>query len=293
MHDFTFHALYQLLNSIKKQQFIVQPFMEFIRNPVPKFVILRHDVDKKETNSLLNAQIENLLGIVGTYYFRIVSGSFDENVIRRIYDLGHEIGYHYEDLAIAKGDHKKAIMLFEQNLAKLRRIVPVETICMHGSPLSRWDNRQLWKYYDYRDFGIIGEPYFDIDFDEVLYLTDTGRRWDGESVSVRDKVENLRGVEGKEKQIDEEAVKLSLKTTITKNQGAVKSTEDKPYIRKFHSTFDIIDAAESGTLPEKIMLTVHPQRWNNDMLPWLKELIWQNAKNNGKWILNYVRNNNV
>lgn len=293
MHDFTFHALYQLLNSIKKQQFIVQPFMEFIRNPVPKFVILRHDVDKKETNSLLNAQIENLLGIVGTYYFRIVSGSFDENVIRRIYDLGHEIGYHYEDLAIAKGDHKKAIMLFEQNLAKLRRIVPVETICMHGSPLSRWDNRQLWKYYDYRDFGIIGEPYFDIDFDEVLYLTDTGRRWDGESVSVRDKVENLRGVEGKEKQIDEEAVKLSLKTTITKNQGAVKSTEDKPDIRKFHSTFDIIDAAESGTLPEKIMLTVHPQRWNNDMLPWLKELIWQNAKNNGKWILNYVRNNNV
>lgn len=293
MHDFTFHALYQLLNSIKKQQFIVQPFMEFIRNPVPKFVILRHDVDKKETNSLLNAQIENLLGIVGTYYFRIVSGSFDENVIRGIYDLGHEIGYHYEDLAIAKGDHKKAIMLFEQNLAKLRRIVPVETICMHGSPLSRWDNRQLWKYYDYRDFGIIGEPYFDIDFDEVLYLTDTGRRWDGESVSVRDKVENLRGVEGKEKQIDEEAVKLSLKTTITKNQGAVKSTEDKPYIRKFHSTFDIIDAAESGTLPEKIMLTVHPQRWNNDMLPWLKELIWQNAKNNGKWILNYVRNNNV
>ena len=151
----------------------------------------------------------------------------------------------------------------------------------------------MWKYYDYRDFGIIGEPYFDIDFDEVLYLTDTGRRWDGESVSVRDKVENLRGVEGKEKQIDEEAVKLSLKTTITKNQGAVKSTEDKPYIRKFHSTFDIIDAAESGTLPEKIMLTVHPQRWNNDMLPWLKELIWQNAKNNGKWILNYVRNNNV
>ncbi|NLJ44772.1 MAG: hypothetical protein GX431_14020 [Bacteroidales bacterium] len=293
MHDFTFHALYQLLNSIKKQQFIVQPFMEFIRNPVPKFVILRHDVDKKETNSLLNAQIENLLGIVGTYYFRIVSGSFDENVIRRIYDLGHEIGYHYEDLAIAKGDHKKAIMLFEQNLAKLRRIVPVETICMHGSPLSRWDNRQLWKYYDYRDFGIIGEPYFDIDFDEVLYLTDTGRRWDGESVSVRDKVENLRGVEGIEKQIDEEAVKLSLKTTITKNQGAVKSTEDKPDIRKFHSTFDIIDAAESGTLPEKIMLTVHPQRWNNDMLPWLKELIWQNAKNNGKWILNYVRNNNV
>ena len=42
--------------------------------------------------------------------------------------------------------------------------------------------------YDYRDYGIIAEPYFDVDFDEVFYLTDTGRRWDGDSVSVRDKV---------------------------------------------------------------------------------------------------------
>ena len=39
-----------------------------------------------------------------------------------------------------------------------------------------------------RDFGIIAEPCFDIDFNDVFYLTDTGRRWDGSDVSVRDKV---------------------------------------------------------------------------------------------------------
>ena len=54
---------------------------------------------------------------------------------------------------------------------------PVKTICMHGSPLSKWDNRDLWKRYNYRDFGIIAEPYFDLDFDEVFYITDTGRSW--------------------------------------------------------------------------------------------------------------------
>ncbi len=48
-----------------------------------------------------------------------------------------------------------------------------------GSPIPRGE-----------DFGIIAEPYFDVDFKEVLYLTDTGRRWDGDEVSVRDKVEN-------------------------------------------------------------------------------------------------------
>ena len=59
---------------------------------------------------------------------------------------------------------------------------------MHGSPRSPWDSKDLWKKYNYRDYGIIGEPYFDIDFSKVLYLTDTGRHWDGEKVSVRDKV---------------------------------------------------------------------------------------------------------
>lgn len=61
------------------------------------------------------------------------------------------------------------------------------SICMHGSPMSPYDSRDLWKQYNYKDFGIIGKPYFDIDFSKVLYLTDTGRRWDGEKVSVRDK----------------------------------------------------------------------------------------------------------
>ena len=64
--------------------------------------------------------------------------------------MGHEIGYHYEDLAMAKGNYEKAILSFEQNLAKLRHIVPVETICMHGSPLSKFDNRKIWEKYDYR-----------------------------------------------------------------------------------------------------------------------------------------------
>ncbi len=83
-----------------------------------------------------------------------------------------------------------AITSFRENLAKLRRVVPIETICMHGSPLSKYDNRMLWEKYDYREFGIIGEPYFDINFEEVLYLTDTGRRWDGDSVNIRDKAES-------------------------------------------------------------------------------------------------------
>ena len=34
---------------------------------------------------------------------------------------------------------------------------------------------------------IVCEPYFDIDVSDVLYLTDTGRRWDGERSNIRDR----------------------------------------------------------------------------------------------------------
>ena len=70
--------------------------------------------------------------------------SWDETIIREIRDMGHEIGYHYDDLSFCKGDHEKAIRRFEKNLATLREIAPVKTICMEGAPLSKWDNRDLW-----------------------------------------------------------------------------------------------------------------------------------------------------
>ena len=47
----------------------------------------------------------------------------------------------------------------------------------------------------------------------------------------------------------------------------------------FHSTQGIINATKLGDLPDKIMITVHPQRWHANKLLWVKELILQNAKN--------------
>ncbi len=61
---------------------------------------------------------------------------------------------------------------------------------MHGSPTSSHDSRDLWKKHNYRELKLIGEPYFDVDYSKVLYLTDTGRRWDGNNVSIRDKVDD-------------------------------------------------------------------------------------------------------
>lgn len=298
MRDFTPKTLTELLITLQTKGYNFQPFAAFLRDPAIKSVILRHDVDARKMNSLLTAQIEKELGISGTYYFRMIPSSFDEEVIKEIAGMGHEIGYHYEDVSLAAERRKFlapgsglrarsseqyetellkiAIENFKDKLQKLRKIVPVETICMHGSPLSRWDNRLLWEYFDYRDYGIIGEPYFDIDFNDVLYLTDTGRRWDGEAVSIRDRVHKRKG-EG-EMGGGGDGETRSGERQLRKIEGNQPSA-------RFHSTSDIIKAAKENRLPDKIMITIHPQRWDDQILPWLKELVWQNIKNVGKRVI--------
>jgi hypothetical protein len=279
--DFTIETYKRFLNTLSNQGFSFSTFGKFVLNPHDRVFILRHDVDSLPGNSLQFAKIQAEKGIKGSYYFRTVPGSFDEKIIKEIYSLGHEVGYHYEDLgAMAQRCNgvmaeeelvKIAIKSFASNLEKLRRIVPVKTICMHGSPMSRWDSRLLWKYYDYHDFGITGEPYFDIDFDRVMYLTDTGRCWDGDSFNVRDK-----SINRKDHKVDRKPAKETYQSPITDHRSPFP---------KFHSTYDIIKAALSGKLPDQIMMTFHPQRWTDKPLPWVKELVWQNMKNVGKYFL--------
>lgn len=240
--DFTVKQYKLLLEALISKGYTFQTFEEFIKNPNDKSIILRHDVDLLPYNSLEFAEIQANNNIKGVYYFRAVPESWDETVINKIANLGHEIGYHYECLTTCSGNIEKGIADFEKNLMNLRRLAPVSTICMHGSPASKYDSKDLWKYYNYRDYNIIGEPYFDVDFKEVYYLTDTGRMWDGHKVSVRDRV-------------------------------------DSNYNLSFHSTNEIIEYLKKDNLPDKIMFTFHPQRWNDGILKWTKEIVLQNIKN--------------
>ena len=41
----------------------------------------------------------------------------------------------------------------------------------------------------------------------------------------------------------------------------------------------MIEAVEKGGFPEKVMITIHPQRWTDNTFLWVKELITQNLKN--------------
>lgn len=248
MKDFTLAKYCQFLNALSESGYSFLTVRGFSVGSSQRTVVVRHDVDLRPKMALAMAKMENSLAIPTTYYFRARSGCFPDIIIKEIVRLGHEIGYHYEDLGDAQGDSEKAIASFKRNLINLRKLAEVKTICMHGSPLGKIDNRKLWASYDYRNFGIICEPYFDIDYSNVFYITDTGRKWNNEKTNIRDKVNSGSSI-------------------------------------RIRNTNNLISLIKSGQMPEKMLINVHPQRWNNKFFPWLKEFICQNMKNKVKYFL--------
>lgn len=257
--DFTRGKYRQLLINLQTEGYCFVTFAEYCKGKkLGHFVILRHDVDLQPYHSLATAKIEHELGIRAVYYFRAVPESWDAAVIKDIAGMGHEVGYHYESLTTCNGNVEAAYKDFNKNLQELKKLAIVETICMHGSPRSPFDSKDIWKQFDYKALGIIGEPYLDTDFSQMLYLTDTGRRWDGYKVSVRDKIENYQ-----------------------------EKWDAKGW--SFHTTDDIIQALTHKQLPDQLMITTHPQRWNESFISWCSELLMQSMKNCVKRIIIKIR----
>jgi hypothetical protein len=188
--DFTLNKYKLLIHNITKNNIPVYSIKDWIIKKPKSGIVLRHDVDRNPENSLKVAKLESENNIHATYYFRMTKNSFNIEIIRKIANLGHEIGYHYEDLSLAKGNYNKAIGLFKVHLQKITNIAPVKTIAMHGRPLSPYDSRDLWKKYNFKEFDLLGEAFLSINYSNIYYFTDTGRSWSNNSANIRDTVEN-------------------------------------------------------------------------------------------------------
>jgi hypothetical protein len=242
--DFTLEKYQQLCRAIVDSGYETRTVRDYLADTPshgPYMAILRHDVDRKPEKAVAMAVLEKNLGLSSTYYFRYTREVFKEEIIEKVDSLNHEIGYHYETLSKAKGDYAKALQLFQEELLAFRRIADVRTICMHGSPFSVWDNRWLWKRYDFRQFRILGEVYLSIDYSQVTYLTDTGRSWNADRANIRDRV----------------------------------GSHPKGWVR---STDELMELIESRAIP-RMCIQTHPERWGKEFSGWLLQYVKDKLSN--------------
>jgi len=267
-----------LLQAIKK--LIIRPaqYTIFLQTNPKNSIILRHDVDRAINRNLAMAKLEHSYGIRSTYYFRHIEETFKPEIILQMAKMGHEIGFHYEVVDKANGDMDKAIEIFRTELEDLRKVTQnvteINTVCMHGNPLKPWSNRDLWQKYDFRDFGLTGEPYLSIDYNKVFYLTDTGRTWADLKIRVKDTIDRSESKSG-----EKAGNKSGSKSGNNSNSRSGANKKADP--RAISSTDDVIRLIQSEKVSQ-ICLLVHPNRWCEDFDGWAKELLLQNVKNVGK-----------
>lgn len=227
---FTFSAYEELLDVCQSAGYTFLTVRDYLEStPLPeRFVVMRHDVDRKPENALAMARLEADHEVASTYYVRTIPKTFDPTLLQDLESLGHEVGYHYEDLDRADGDPDQAQVSFAAELARVRSLVSVDTVCMHGNPLTSYDNRDLWgenpqEWFDWYD--LLGEAYLSMDFVDVTYFSDTGRTWRDGALKIKD---HTVGPDGKSQQVE--------------------------------TTAELVDLLESGTV-DRVCLLTHPNRW--------------------------------
>lgn len=233
--DFTLTAYMTVIQALKQRQLPVYGISRWIAERPLRGAVIRHDVDRRPMNALRMAEAEAAANVYTTYYFRVVGSAYDKDIMRAVHALGHEVGYHYEDLALCKGDAAAAVVSFKRNLEDLRTAVPVETAAMHGSPLSKHNNLDIWQHASPQDFDLTGEAFITVDYHGTYYFTDTGRSWGAVAANLRDRPPGIL-------------------------QPAVLPRSTRQLCR-FISETDI----------EKIALSAHPERWDDRLAGWLMQ----------------------
>jgi hypothetical protein len=210
-------------------------------------IILRHDVDRFPRQAVKLAQVEHSFGLVGSYYFRIPA-SFNRSAIASIGDMGHEVGLHYECLDKANGDIDRASDIFAADLQMIRRLSEVKTVSMHGNPFTRFDNREYWYHHDFSNFDLDGEVYLSMNFQKMMYYSDTGRTWEDGRYNIKDVI-----------------------------PADMETIRDKPVLRTTDDLIELISAHSRN-----IYLLIHPERWASTFCGWMvgymKDLVLNKAK---------------
>ncbi|WP_158513493.1 hypothetical protein [Dehalogenimonas formicexedens] len=177
--DFSISKYQVLCKAISKSGYTSITLADYLKldsdHKMRPYLIMRHDIDRNPERTLDIARLEYDNGIKATYYFRTSTAS--KGIMDKVASYGHEIGFHYETIDKMKGDVKSAIDLFKNELAQFRVYHPIVTACAHGNPLTKHDNKHIWKHCRLSEFKLIGEAFLSLDFARFAYFSDSGRTW--------------------------------------------------------------------------------------------------------------------
>lgn len=172
---FDYETYCRLLGILKKTHTNYR-FIDTRNTTHEKYFILRHDVDFSPDAAFKMAQIEREMGIKATYFllfnsdfYNLLSHEFC-HLPRKIVELGHEVGLHYDFSKYEEiGCNIHDILNFQARLLSAMAGTAIHSISMHNPSINGLDpflkNREYINVYDSKFTKEIG------------YFSDSGGAW--------------------------------------------------------------------------------------------------------------------
>lgn len=133
--EFTFHEYRAILDALKRHDYKFSNYDNWSDNE--KSVILRHDVDISLEKAFEMAEFENAYGVFSTYFI-LITGDFynafnkrSRQLIKKIKDLGMEIGLHFDETIYMPDTDIVAAIKNEIRVMEQMLDIKVKSVSMH------------------------------------------------------------------------------------------------------------------------------------------------------------------
>jgi len=143
--DFT-EGEYRKLVRLAKANWKLIPFADY--RTEGRVCLWRHDVDFSPHRALRLAQIEAEEGVHATYFVLLHSNFYNAfekeiiTIIRRIRDLGHDLGLHFEANSyldrLKHNDSPLDMIFFEQSILSTLFEAPIRALSLHNPTVGDW-----------------------------------------------------------------------------------------------------------------------------------------------------------
>lgn len=179
--EFTYTAYRALLDLLRQGGYAFTNYHDYQTHP--RCVILRHDIDNSLSQALRLAEIEAEEGVKSTWFvllrtdFYNPASAASQKTLRRIRELGHEIGLHFDEMAYdGKGgigfyasSSTEELIVCEAGILADICGCPITTVSMHHP--SKATLEEDLKIPD------MVNSYGQTFFHDFKYLSDSRRRW--------------------------------------------------------------------------------------------------------------------
>jgi hypothetical protein len=127
--EFNSSSYSALLEKAASHGFSVEPMREAVKSDKNPIMLLRHDIDFCLEYAVQMAELENELGISSTYFAIPENEFYDpfsedgKRQVKRLQELGHEIGLHYDTSKYNSEEYEKD---FTKDMQKLSDLIGEE-----------------------------------------------------------------------------------------------------------------------------------------------------------------------